>query len=132
VYRFSGVGYDRAVTSLAGNRLRLRPLAVGLLAVGAAVILGSTWLLYTGLPIPRGTTPYTELGLSGSLRDLTLFAGLWSLFGLVFGGWKVVLVAIGRSSGHTLWALGWFGVFAAYLVWLAMTTINHYGFHLWS
>jgi ABC-type transport system involved in multi-copper enzyme maturation permease subunit len=109
----------------------LRRIAIGLLGLGCVVILGSTWITYAGLPVPSGTTPYSALGLAWSLRDLALFAGMWSFFGFVFGGWKVVLVAIGRPSGRTTATLIWFVLFAVFCGGLATETIHQFGLHLW-
>jgi hypothetical protein len=132
VYRFCEHGYHRIVTALSARRsLPPRPIALGLLGLGGVVILAAAWLDFSGLPVPSGTTPYSALGPGWLLRDLALFAGIWSFFGFVFGGWKVMLVAIGRAPGGTTGTLVWLTLFAAYLVWLAAWTIHRFGFHVW-
>lgn len=55
---------------------------------------------------------------------------MWSFCGFVFGGWKVVLVAIGRRPGRTT-ALIWFVLFAVFCGGLATETIHQFGLHLW-
>lgn len=132
MYRFSGVGYDRGVTVLGIRRgIPLRPIAISLLGLGSAVILGSTWIAYADLPVPSGTTPYGALGFGWSLRAIVMIATAWSFAGIAFGGWKVILVAIGRPPGRRFVALIWFALFAIYCAWLATETIHQFGLHLW-
>jgi hypothetical protein len=113
------------VTAVPSSRpTRLRGVAIGLLGVAAFVILSSEVAIYRALPVDVNTTPNGVLGATGSLKLVAILTALWSTLGLVLGGWKVALVAIGRQASLGRGTFVWFGLFAAFYVWLAVETVE--------
>jgi hypothetical protein len=122
--------YDRGVTVMRGiPGASVRRIAVGLLAFGCLTILWSATTVFRNAPVPYGT-PYGTLGFSGTVKLFAVLIAALSVYGFVLGGWKVALVAWGRPASPRFRVVFWFGLFGAYCLFLAASSIQRFGWHI--
>jgi hypothetical protein len=88
---------------MASNQWFTRQGAERLLLGAGASVLFSSWLVYR--MVPGG----------GGVRPFLVIACLFSLEAFAFGGWKAILVAIGRPVTRRSDRV-WLGIFALFIL----------------